>query len=200
MVYDGALAEVIEQLGALPGIGPKSAQRLAFHLLAAEEEEVQVLADALLRLKRQVRFCDRCGNVSEQELCTLCQDQRRTEETLCVVEEPKDVMAIERTGEYRGRYHVLGGAINPLDGVGPDDLRIKQLMERLQAGETTEVILATDPNTEGEATATYIAMLLQPLGITVTRLASGLPVGGDLEYADEVTLGRAFAGRRDIGG
>ncbi|WP_025273517.1 recombination mediator RecR [Haloglycomyces albus] len=198
MVYDGALADVIEELGSLPGIGPKSAQRLAFHLLAADENEVERLSSALLRLKKQMRFCERCGNVSESPVCSLCEDTRRTEETICVVEEPKDVVAIERTGEFRGRYHVLGGAINPLDGVGPDDLRIKSLMERLQTGQTQEVILATDPNTEGEATATYIAMLVRPLEISVSRLASGLPVGGDLEYADEVTLGRAFSGRRSV--
>lgn len=197
-MYDGALGDLIDELGQLPGIGPKSAQRLAFHLLAAEKIEVERLTSALHRVKEQVRFCDVCGNVSESERCGICRDQRRSEELICVVEEPKDVLAIERTGEFRGRYHVLGGAINPLEGVGPDDLRIRSLMTRLQSGETKEIILATDPNTEGEATATYLAMLVKPMGFKVTRLASGLPVGGDLEYADEVTLGRAFSGRRDV--
>jgi recombination protein RecR len=197
-VYDGALGDLIEELGQLPGIGPKSAQRLAFHLLAAEKIEVERLVSALHRVKEQVRFCDVCGNVSESDRCGICRDRRRSEELICVVEEPKDVLAIERTGEFRGRYHVLGGAINPLEGVGPDDLRIRSLMTRLQSGETKEIILATDPNTEGEATATYLAMLVKPMGFKVTRLASGLPVGGDLEYADEVTLGRAFSGRRDV--
>ena len=197
-MYDGALGDLIEELGQLPGIGPKSAQRLAFHLLAAEKVDVERLTSALLRVKEQVRFCDVCGNVSEQDRCGICRDERRTEEQICVVEEPKDVLAVERTGEFRGRYHVLGGAINPLEGIGPDDLRIRSLMTRLAAGETKELILATDPNTEGEATATYLAMLVKPMGFKVTRLASGLPVGGDLEYADEVTLGRAFSGRRDV--
>lgn len=197
-MYDGALGDLIEELGQLPGIGPKSAQRLAFHLLAAERTEVERFVSALHRVKEQVRFCERCGNVSESERCGICRDQRRSEEQICVVEEPKDVLAVERTGEFRGRYHVLGGAINPLEGVGPDDLRIRSLMTRLQSGETKELILATDPNTEGEATATYLAMLVKPMGFKVTRLASGLPVGGDLEYADEVTLGRAFSGRRDV--
>ncbi len=197
-MYDGALGDLIDELGQLPGIGPKSAQRLAFHLLAAEKIEVERLTSALHRVKEQVRFCDVCGNVSESERCGICRDQRRSEELICVVEEPKDVLAVERTGEFRGRYHVLGGAINPLEGIGPDDLRIRSLMTRLQSGETKEIILATDPNTEGEATATYLAMLVKPMGFKVTRLASGLPVGGDLEYADEVTLGRAFSGRRDV--
>ncbi|GAB3645965.1 recombination mediator RecR [Glycomyces tarimensis] len=197
-MYDGALGDLIEELGQLPGIGPKSAQRLAFHLLAAEKVDVERLTSALHRVKEQVRFCDVCGNVSESERCGICRDVRRTEELICVVEEPKDILAVERTGEFRGRYHVLGGAINPLEGIGPDDLRIRSLMTRLQSGETKELILATDPNTEGEATATYLAMLVKPMGFKVTRLASGLPVGGDLEYADEVTLGRAFSGRRDV--
>lgn len=197
-MYDGALGDLIEELGQLPGIGPKSAQRLAFHLLAAETSEVERLVNALRNVQEQVRFCDNCGNVSETDTCRICADLRRTEEQICVVEEPKDVLAVERTGEYRGRYHVLGGAINPLEGVGPDDLRIRQLMTRLQKGETKEIILATDPNTEGEATATYLSMMLKPMGLTVSRLASGLPVGGDLEYADEVTLGRAFSGRRNM--
>ncbi|GAB3997172.1 recombination mediator RecR [Glycomyces albus] len=199
-MYDGALGDLIEELGRLPGIGPKSAQRLAFHLLATEEVEVERLTSALARVKQQVKFCETCGNVAESEQCAICRDQRRSEELICVVEEPKDVLAIERTGEFRGRYHVLGGAINPLEGIGPDDLRIRSLLTRLQKGETKELILATDPNTEGEATATYLAMMVKPMGFKVTRLASGLPVGGDLEYADEVTLGRAFSGRRDVDG
>ncbi|MDN3241171.1 recombination mediator RecR [Glycomyces tritici] len=197
-MYDGALGDLIEELGQLPGIGPKSAQRLAFHLLASESVDVERLTSALERVKAQVRFCETCGNVTEAEQCGICRDPRRSEALICVVEEPKDVLAIERTGEFRGRYHVLGGAINPLEGIGPDDLRIRQLLIRLQKGETKELILATDPNTEGEATATYLAMLIKPMGFKVTRLASGLPVGGDLEYADEVTLGRAFSGRRDV--
>jgi recombination protein RecR len=167
-------------------------------LLQAETADVQRLATALTRVKEQVRFCATCFNVAESEQCRICRDPRRSDELICVVEEPKDVVAIERTGEFRGRYHVLGGAINPLEGVGPDNLRIKELMTRLASGEIKELILATDPNTEGEATATYLALIVKPMGLTVTRLASGLPVGGDLEYADEVTLGRAFEGRRAL--
>jgi recombination protein RecR len=197
-MYEGAIQDLIDELGRLPGIGPKSAQRLAFHLLQAETADVQRLATALTRVKEQVRFCAICFNVAESEQCRICRDPRRSDELICVVEEPKDVVAIERTGEFRGRYHVLGGAINPLEGVGPDNLRIKELMTRLASGETKELILATDPNTEGEATATYLALIVKPMGLTVTRLASGLPVGGDLEYADEVTLGRAFEGRRAL--
>jgi recombination protein RecR len=197
-MYEGAIQDLIDELGRLPGIGPKSAQRLAFHLLQAETADVQRLATALTRVKEQVRFCATCFNVAESEQCRICRDPRRSNELICVVEEPKDVVAIERTGEFRGRYHVLGGAINPLEGVGPDNLRIKELMTRLASGETKELILATDPNTEGEATATYLALIVKPMGLTVTRLASGLPVGGDLEYADEVTLGRAFEGRRAL--
>jgi recombination protein RecR len=197
-MYEGAIQDLIDELGRLPGIGPKSAQRLAFHLLQAETADVQRLATALTRVKEQVRFCATCFNVAESEQCRICRDPRRGNELICVVEEPKDVVAIERTGEFRGRYHVLGGAINPLEGVGPDNLRIKELMTRLASGETKELILATDPNTEGEATATYLALIVKPMGLTVTRLASGLPVGGDLEYADEVTLGRAFEGRRAL--
>ena len=195
-MYEGAIQDLIDELGRLPGIGPKSAQRLAFHLLQADTADVQRLATALTRVKEQVRFCAICFNVAESEQCRICRDPRRGNELICVVEEPKDVVAIERTGEFRGRYHVLGGAINPLEGVGPDNLRIKELMTRLASGEIKELILATDPNTEGEATATYLALIVKPMGLTVTRLASGLPVGGDLEYADEVTLGRAFEGRR----
>ena len=197
-MYEGAVQDLIDELGRLPGVGPKSAQRIAFHLLAADPDEVKRLADALTEVKDKVRFCERCGNVAQDTLCRVCVDPRRSDATICVVEEPKDVVAIERTREFRGRYHVLGGAINPIAGVGPDDLRIAGLMTRLQDGTVTEVILAMDPNVEGEATATYLARLLVPMGIAVSRLASGLPVGGDLEYADEVTLGRAFEGRRRI--
>ena len=197
-MYEGAIQDLIDELGRLPGIGPKSAQRLAFHLLQAETADVTRLANALTRVKELVRFCSTCFNVAESEQCRICRDARRTDEIICVVEEPKDVVAIEKTGEFRGRYHVLGGAINPLEGIGPDNLRIRELLARLAGGEVKELILATDPNTEGEATATYIALLVKPMGIPVTRLASGLPVGGDLEYADEITLGRAFEGRRTI--
>jgi recombination protein RecR len=197
-MYEGAVQDLIDELGRLPGVGPKSAQRIAFHLLAADSADVQRLAHTLIRVTRDVKFCGSCGNVSEQELCRICQDQRRDPSVICVVEEPKDVNAVERTREFRGRYHVLGGAISPIDGVGPDDLRIRELLNRLSDRTVSEVILATDPNLEGEATATYLARLLGPLGITVSRLASGLPVGGDLEYADEVTLGRAFSGRRQF--
>jgi recombination protein RecR len=197
-MYEGAIQDLIDELGRLPGIGPKSAQRLAFHLLQAETADVARLAAALTRVKELVRFCATCFNVAESEQCRICRDPRRTDELICVVEEPKDVVAIEKTGEFRGRYHVLGGAINPLEGVGPDNLRIRELMARLAGGDVKELILATDPNTEGEATATYLALLVKPMGLTVTRLASGLPVGGDLEYADEVTLGRAFEGRRAV--
>jgi recombination protein RecR len=199
-VYEGVVQDVIDALSRLPGIGPKGAQRIAFHLLKADEEEVTALAQALVALKEKVRFCQVCGNVAEQETCSICRDPRRDPASLCVVEESKDVVAIERTREFRGRYHVLGGAISPMDGVGPDDLRIRELMARLADGSITEVIIATDPNLEGEATAAYLARLIGPLGLTVSRLASGLPVGGDLEFADEVTLGRAFEGRRRIGG
>ncbi len=197
-MYEGAIQDLIDELGRLPGIGPKSAQRLAFHLLQADVADVNRLAGALTRVKELVRFCSVCFNVAESERCRICRDPRRTDETICVVEEPKDVVAIEKTGEFRGRYHVLGGAINPLEGIGPDSLRVRELMTRLSGGEVKELILATDPNTEGEATATYLALLVKPMGLSVTRLASGLPVGGDLEYADEVTLGRAFEGRRAV--
>jgi recombination protein RecR len=197
-VYEGAIQDLIDELGRLPGVGPKSAQRIAFHILSADPADVTRLATALKRVKEQVRFCRICFNVAEAEECRICRDARRTDEVLCVVEEPKDVVAVERTGEFRGRYHVLGGAINPLEGVGPDNLRVRELMTRLQSGDVRELILATDPNTEGEATATYLALLVKPMGIAVTRLASGLPVGGDLEYADEITLGRAFEGRRAL--
>ena len=195
-MYEGAVQDLIDELGRLPGVGPKSAQRLAFHLLSSDEEDVARLVSALTEVKRRVRFCAVCGNVAQEERCRICRDPRRDQALICVVEEPKDVVAIERTREFRGLYQVLGGAISPIDGVGPDDLRVRELMTRLASGEVTEVILATDPNLEGEATATYLARLLRPMGLRVTRLASGLPVGGDLEYADEVTLGRAFEGRR----
>jgi recombination protein RecR len=197
-VYEGALQDLVDELGRLPGVGPKSAQRIAFHILAADPIDVRRLADALTEVKAKVRFCEVCGNVTEEERCRICRDVRRSPAVICVVEEAKDVVAIERTREFRGKYHVLGGAINPIAGVGPDDLRIASLMTRLADGTVTEVILATDPNVEGEATATYLARMLVPMGLTVSRLASGLPVGGDLEYADEVTLGRAFEGRRKI--
>ncbi|MDT4893750.1 MAG: recombination protein RecR [Pseudonocardiales bacterium] len=197
-MYEGAVQDLIDELGRLPGVGPKSAQRIAFHLLAAEQADVERLAGTLIRVKNEVRFCTVCGNVAEAEQCRICTDPRRDPAVICVVEEPKDVIAVERTREFRGRYHVLGGAISPIDGIGPDDLRIRELLARLRDGVVTELILATDPNLEGEATATYLARMINPMGLTVTRLASGLPVGGDLEYADEVTLGRAFSGRRRI--
>ncbi|MDM8086377.1 recombination mediator RecR [Cellulomonas cellasea] len=197
-MYEGAVQDLIDELGRLPGVGPKSAQRIAFHVLAADPSDVRRLVDALTEVKARVQFCEVCGNVSQEPQCRVCRDPRRSTAVLCVVEEPKDVVAVERTREFRGRYHVLGGAINPIAGVGPDDLRIKELLMRLQDGVVTEVILAMDPNVEGEATATYLARMLVPMGLTVSRLASGLPVGGDLEYADEVTLGRAFEGRRRI--
>lgn len=191
-MYEGVVQDLIDELGRLPGVGPKSAQRIAFHVLQAEPTDVRRLAHALLEVKDKVRFCAVCGNVAQQEECGICRDQRRDRSVICVVEEPKDVVAIERTREFRGRYHVLGGAISPIEGVGPDDLRIRELLARLADGSITELILATDPNLEGEATATYLARMVKPMGLRVTRLASGLPVGGDLEYADEVTLGRAF--------
>jgi recombination protein RecR len=195
-MYEGAVQDLIDELGRLPGVGPKSAQRIAFHLLAADPVDVRRLVSALTEVKEKVRFCTICGNVAEEEQCRICRDPRRDVAVICVVEEPKDVVAIERTREFRGRYHVLGGAISPIEGVGPDDLRVRELMTRLADGTVTELILATDPNLEGEATATYLARLVKPMDLRVTRLASGLPVGGDLEYADEVTLGRAFEGRR----
>lgn len=197
-MYEGVVQDLIDELGRLPGIGPKSAQRIAFYLLGADPADVTRLAEVLARVKDTVRFCITCGNVAEAEQCRVCLDSRRDRTVICVVEEPKDVSAIERTREFRGLYHVLGGAISPMDGIGPEDLRIRELMARLGDGRVTEVIIATDPNIAGEATATYLSRSLLPLGLTVTRLASGLPVGGDLEYADEVTLGRAFEGRRSV--
>ena len=198
-MYEGPVQDLIDELGRLPGIGPKSAQRLAFHLLAAEPADVTRLQDALQRVRDGVVFCEVCGNVSEQSSCRICRDARRDPTLVCVVEEPKDVLAIERTREFKGRYHVLGGALDPLSGVGPDHLRIRELLARIGVDDVKEVILATDPNTEGEATATYLARLLRDFpGLTVTRLASGLPMGGDLEFADELTLGRAMSGRRTV--
>jgi recombination protein RecR len=195
-VYEGVVQDLIDELGRLPGVGPKSAQRIAFYLLQADAADVKRLVSALAEVKEKVRFCSICGNVAEAEQCRICLDPRRDLTYICVVEEPKDVVAVERTREFHGRYHVLGGAISPIEGIGPDDLRIKELLTRLADGGVTEIIIATDPNLEGEATATYLARLLSSLDLKVTRLASGLPVGGDLEYADEVTLGRAFEGRR----
>jgi len=197
-VYEGVVQDLIDELGQLPGIGPKGAQRIAFHLLTASAEDVCRLASTLIEVTEKVKFCRTCGNVAENDECRICLDARRDPSVICVVEEPKDVAAIEKIREFRGRYHVLGGAISPMDGVGPEDLRISELMARLADGAISEVILATDPNLEGEATATYLARLVKPLGLRVTRPASGLPVGGDLEYADEVTLGRAFEGRRTL--
>ena len=195
-MYEGVVQDLIDELGRLPGVGPKSAQRIAFHLLQSDPADIQRLVAALTEVTEKVRFCVECGNVSADERCRVCRDPGRDVSVLCVVEEPKDVVAIEKTREFRGRYHVLGGAISPIEGVGPDDLRVRELVARLASGDITEIILATDPNLEGEATATYLARLLKPMGLRVTRLASGLPVGGDLEYADELTLGRAFEGRR----
>jgi recombination protein RecR len=197
-VYEGVVQNLIDELGQLPGVGPKGAQRIAFYLLSADPADVRRLASSLLEMLERVKFCRTCGNVAEDDECRICRDPRRDPAVICVVEEPKDVAAIEKIREFRGRYHVLGGAISPIDGIGPDDLRISQLMTRLSDGTVTELILATDPNLEGEATAAYLARLVKPMGLRVTRPASGLPVGGDLEYADEVTLGRAFEGRRLI--
>ena len=196
-MYEGAVQELIDELGRLPGIGPKSAQRLAFHVLEADPEDIKRLVASIVTVKERVKFCTICGNVAEQETCGICRDPRRDPTVICVVEESKDVIAVERTRSFRGRYHVLGGAINPIAGVGPDQLRIRELLGRLNDSQIEEVIIATDPNLEGEATATYLARMLKTIGITVTRLASGLPVSGDLEYADEITLGRAFEGRRN---
>lgn len=196
--YDGAIGRVIDAFSKLPGIGPKGAQRIAFYILSSSDVQTQDLIDAISDLRENVRFCEICGNVCEQSPCVICQDPRRDHAKICVVEEPKDIMSIERTHEYAGVYHVLGGAINPMANIGPADLKITQLLERLKDAQVKEVILALDPNIEGEATVTYLARLLEPLDISITRLASGLPVGGDLEYADEITLGRAFAGRQEV--
>lgn len=197
-MYEGPVQDLIDELASLPGIGPKGAQRIAFWLLDQPTEDVTRLAETLLRVKEQVRFCQVCFNISSDDLCRICRDPRRDQTAICVVEESKDVVAIERTREFRGRYHVLGGSISPIDNRGPADLRIRELCQRLADGTVMEVILATDPNLEGEATATYLSRLLLPMGVAVSRLASGLPVGGDLEYADEITLGRAFEGRRQV--
>jgi recombination protein RecR len=197
-MYDGIVQELIDELGRLPGVGPKSAQRIAFHLIESDLESVTKLADVLREVKQKVRFCEICGNVSENQKCGICSDPKRDLSVICVVEESKDINAIERTREFRGSYHVLGGAISPIAGVGPDQLRIKDLMKRLVDPQIKEVILATNPNLEGEATATYLTRLLGAMEISVTKLASGLPVGGDLEYADDMTLGRAFEGRRRV--
>ena len=197
-MYEGIIQELIDELGRLPGIGPKSAQRIAFHIVQSERVDVNRLVEVLRLVKERVKFCTQCGNVAEEEECRICRDPRRINTIICVVEESKDVVAIEKTREFKGKYHVLGGAISPIDGIGPEQLRIKELLARLADNEIVEVIIATDPNLEGEATATYLARLIKPLGMTISRLASGLPVGGDLEYADEVTLGRAFEGRRTL--
>lgn len=189
---------LIDELGRLPGIGPKSAQRIAFHLLKVPADDVARLASALTEAKAKVRFCARCWNIADAELCPICSDERRDPSTVCVVEEARDIVAIERTGEFRGRYHVLLGAMSPLEGIGPEQLKVKELFARIEPEGITEVILCTNPNTEGEVTAMYLARMLQPFGVRVTRIASGLPVGGDLEYADELTLGRALEGRRDV--
>ena len=197
-MYAGPVQELIDELGRLPGVGPKSAQRIAFHLLKLSKPDALRLAQAITEVKDRVSFCQRCFNVSEGDECDLCADPRRDPHLLCVVEEPRDIVAIEKTHEFRGRYHVLQGAISPIEGIGPDQLKVRELLARLEPEGVTEVILCTNPNIEGEATAMYLARLLKPLGVTVTRIASGLPVGGDLEYADELTLGRALEGRREV--
>lgn len=199
-MFSGPLNDLVEELSKLPGVGPKTAQRLAFYLLRIEPADAERLAEAILRVKREIRFCNKCFNVTISELCEYCSDSRRDPTLVCAVEEARDIVAVEKTGEFHGLYHVLGGAISPIDGIEPDDLHISELLERLSADEVKEVIVATNPNVEGEATAMYLARLLSPLGVTVSRIASGLPVGGDLEYADEVTLGRALQGRRPLEG
>lgn len=198
LAYDGAIQRLIDSFASLPGIGPKGAQRIAFYLLGAPDDEAQRLTEAIAEVKAKVKFCEICGNVCETSPCTVCADPRRGHTVICVVEEPKDVMSIERTREYRGLYHVLGGAINPMANIGPNDLNIAQLLNRLQTDEVKEIIVALNPNIEGEATTTYLSRLLTPLDVKVTRLASGLPVGGDLEYADEITLSRALQGRQSV--
>jgi recombination protein RecR len=197
-VQEGPIQDLIDELSRLPGIGPKSAQRLAFHLVKSPPDDAKRLAEAIVQAKERIFFCRECGNVAEGELCRICRDEGRDRTVLCVVEEPKDVATIEKAGVIKGRYHVLGGAISPLDGIGPEDLRTKELLERVERDSVTEVIIATNPNLEGNATAMYVSALLKPAGVRVTRLASGLPVGGDLEYADEVTLSQALEGRREM--
>lgn len=198
VVYAGPVQDLIDELGRLPGIGPKSAQRIAFHLLKVSKEDAQRLAGAIVAAKERVRWCTRCYNISEDDECSICADPRRDPTLLCVVEEPRDLVAVEKTGEFKGRYHVLQGAISPIDGTGPEQLRVRELLDRVESEGVREIILCTNPNLEGEATALYLARTLKPLGVRVTRLASGLPVGGDLEYADELTLGRALEGRREV--
>jgi recombination protein RecR len=198
-VFTGPLRSLIDELGRLPGIGPKSAQRIAFHILKVPTEDAHRLSDAIVAVKERTTLCDRCFNVAEGgALCSICSDSQRDDTVLCVVEDARDIVAVERTGQYRGRYHVLGGSLNPLEGIGPEQLRVRELLARIDEGQVTEVIVCTNPNLEGEATAMYMARLLTPMGIVVSRLASGLPVGGDLEYADELTLGRAIEGRRTL--
>ena len=199
-IYTPALQKLIDELGKLPGVGPKSAQRIAFHLIKLPEQDALSLANAIQEAKQKVRFCERCFNMSDDAICEICSDTQRDSSLVCVVEEPRDIVALERTREYKGLYHVLQGAINPIDGIGPEQLKIRELLERLKGNTLQEVILCTNPNIEGEATAMYLAKLIEPLGIQVSRIASGLPVGGDLEYADELTLGRALEGRRNISG
>ena len=197
-IYTPAVQTLIDELGKLPGVGPKSAQRIAFHLVKLREEDAIRLSTAISEAKEKVRFCEKCFNMSDEPICEICSDSRRDPSLVCVVEEPRDIVAVERTQEYKGFYHVLQGAINPIDGIGPEQLRVKELLARLQENPISEVILCTNPNIEGEATAMYLARLLEPLGLSITRIASGLPVGGDLEYADELTLGRALEGRREV--
>jgi len=197
-VHADAVQHLIDQLGRLPGVGPKSAQRIAYHLLKVPKEDALALADAVVTAKERVRFCEVCHNLSEAPRCAICADSRRDATLVCVVEEPRDIVAVEKTGGFRGRYHVLGGAINPMEGIGPDQLKVRELLARIDTDAVAEVILCTNPNLEGDTTAMYLARLLKPLGVRVTRIASGLPVGGDLEYADELTLGRALEGRRDV--
>ena len=199
-IYTPALQKLIDELGKLPGVGPKSAQRIAFHLIKLPEQDALSLAPAIQQAKQKVRFCETCFNMSDETICEICSDSQRDSSLICVVEEPRDIVALERTREFKGLYHVLQGAINPIDGVGPEQLKIRELLERLKGDTVLEVILCTNPNIEGEATAMYLAKLIEPLGIQTSRIASGLPVGGDLEYADELTLGRALEGRRNISG
>ncbi|MDA8290551.1 MAG: recombination mediator RecR [Actinomycetota bacterium] len=198
-MFEGPIQDLVDELGRLPGIGPKSAQRITFHLLKVAPEDARRLARAIVEVKERTVLCEVCFNVGLGSRCAICSDDRRDPGVICVVEDPRDIVAVERTREFRGRYHVLGGALSPIDGVGPEQLRVRELLARLDDGAVTEVILCTNPNLEGEATAMYLARLLRPLGVRTTRIASGLPVGGDLEYADELTLGRALEGRRDVG-